>query len=162
MERIDKLAQTFLATADMITEARKMGFNVDRALNLLRTAKSVLNEAYLKEEIRDLLLQHAEHLLQEVHAEIFSICGEEFTEKWDETFKKIIKGEKYGNFRVEKMRFAVGMPRDKRWIRVKNLEEDILNEIKKVAKVVKTEEGYVICGENLEEALRIMRKFMKK
>ena len=93
MERIDKLAQTFLATADMVTEARKIGFNVDRALNLLRTAKSVLNEAYLKREIRDDLLQHIEQLLQEAHAEIFSVCGEEFTEKWDEIFRRIMKGE---------------------------------------------------------------------
>ncbi len=162
MERIDKLAQTFLATADMVTEARKIGFNVDRALNLLRTAKSVLNEAYLKREIRDDLLQHIEQLLQEAHAEIFSVCGEEFTEKWDEIFKRIMKGEKYGEFKIEKMRFAVGLPRDRRWIRVKSLEDEILKEIKEVAEVIETKEGYVICGENLKEALEIMRKHMKK
>ncbi len=162
MERIDKLAQTFLATADMITEARKMGFDVDRALNLLRTAKSVLNEAYLKEEIRDELLQYIEQLLQETHAEIFSKCGEEFTEKWDKVFEKILKGRKYGDFKIERIKFAVGLPRDKRWIRVKNLEKELIDEIKKVAEIIKTEEGYVICGENLEEALEIMRRYMKK
>lgn len=119
---MEHVEQSWVVTERMAKEAKKAGLAIDKAVDLLRSAKAILNECHLNVLTRNELLPKANALIGDAQIEIFSAAeplGSDFTEKWTEELKRALHGEKIGVFMVEgSSKFYPNMPRNKEWVRV--------------------------------------------
>lgn len=119
---MESIEQSWIVTQRMAGEVKKAGFAVDGAVNLLRSAKAILNECRLDIHARDELLSKASAFIDDAQREIFSAAtplGTDFTEKWTAELKRALMGEKIGEFTVEgSSKFHSNMPRNKEWVRI--------------------------------------------
>jgi hypothetical protein len=119
---VEPIEQSWIVTDLMAKEAKKSGLKVDKAVMLLRSAKALLNECHLNPLTMDELLPKASAIINEAQKEIFSLAtplGNDFEDKWTDTLKRALHGEKIGEFSVEaSSKFYPNMPRNREWVRV--------------------------------------------
>ncbi len=119
---MESVEQNWIVAQRMVDEVKKAGFAVDRAVDLLRSAKTILNECRLDAHARAELSPKASVLIEDAQREIFLAgvpLGADFTEKWTAELKKVLLGEKVGEFTVGgSSKFYSNMPRDKKWVRI--------------------------------------------
>lgn len=119
---MESIEQTWIVTRRMAGEIKKAGFAVDSAVDMLRSAKSILNECQLNVDSKGKLLPKASALVEDAQRELFSTAeplGPDFTEKWTEELKRALKGEKIGEFKADvSSKFYSNMPKNKEWVRV--------------------------------------------
>jgi len=134
-----EIEQTWIATMKMAVEARKAGVSLDSAFELLRFAKSILNER--RHEHTEKELPVVEGMLLEAQKEIFlraELLGKKFSKKWSNELKKAAEGEKIGEFSIWESKFYPTVPKDKKWARIslpRTLSIKKLEEIAKRCKV---------------------------
>ncbi|WP_456475262.1 hypothetical protein [Candidatus Pyrohabitans sp.] len=119
---LETLQQKWLATMDMLVELSREKFRAPRASELLRHARSMINEASLNRAADEHFLLDVERLLEEAQREIFVVAqplGDEFLMRWSGTFKRIDAGESYGEYRFNASRFYPRLPRTRKWVRIK-------------------------------------------
>ncbi len=136
-ESFEILQQKWLACMDMLLELKKNGFSVPRAVEHLRHVKSMINEASLNKAADEEFFARAESLMDEALREVFMFAeplGEEFLEKWDSIFRRIMKGEKYGEFKHGTSVFYPHLPRGNYYVRVKWPENVTPQRLREIAK----------------------------
>ncbi len=154
----------------MAVEARKAGVSLDSAFELLRSAKSILNER--RHEHAEKELPVVEGMLLEAQKEIFlrtEPLGKKFSEKWSRKLKKAAEGEKIGEFSIWKSKFYPAAPKGKKWARIslpRTLRIKELEEIAKRCKVAVEPQGkqYVIISgdrDSLRKALDEISHYFK-
>lgn len=120
---MDPTEQNWVVIQKMAGEVKKAGLPMGNLVRLLRDAKAVLNECRLDEHSRGELLPRASMLVEEAQREIFSIAGPlgpDFEKKWMEILKRVLKGEKIGEFTVTgSSKFYPNRPKNKDWVRVR-------------------------------------------
>lgn len=160
-----EIEQAWVATTKMAVEARKAGVNLGNAFELLRSAKSVLNERGHGHA--------AEEMLAEAQKEIFSkaeLLGKKFSEKWSRALKKAAEGEKIGEFSIWESKFYPAAPKDRRWVRVslpRTLSIKKLEEIAKKCRVAvepQEKQHVIISGDkdSLRKALDEISPYFKQ
>lgn len=114
--------QNWIVAQHMAEEAKMAGLAVDRVMNLLRSAKVLLNECRLDAHARIGLLPRASTLIEDAQRDLFLAAEHletDLTEKWTAELKKVFSGEKVGEFTVTgSSKFYSGMPRDGKWVRI--------------------------------------------
>jgi len=169
---LDEQEQLWLATMKMgMAVKKKSGIELSRAFDQLRSAKTLLNECRLDDDAEPEILASAQEMINTAHREIYiagEALGTSFTKKWDETFDKIMRGEKIGEFPISKPTFEPGMPKGK-WIKIKppkGLKVKKLREIAKAKglKIEKKDEHYILIGDSnsLQEALKSIKETLKQ
>ncbi len=129
-----EIEQAWVATTKMAVEARKAGVSLDNAFELLRSAKSVLNERGHGHAAE---VSRAEEMLAEAQKEIFSkaeLLGKKFSEKWSRALKKAAEGEKIGEFSIWESKFYPAAPKDSRWVRVSLPKTLSIKKLEEIAK----------------------------
>jgi len=130
------LQQKWLASIDMLTELNRKGFSVPQASELLRHVKSMISEAMLNRSADQNFFIQADQYMDEAQREIFMAAeplGQEYIEKWDEVFRKIIRGEKYGDFRFNSSQFYPRLPRDDYWVRLRVSDDASPGDLKRIS-----------------------------
>ena len=119
---MEPIEQSWIVTDLMAKEAKKAGLKVDKAVLLLRSSKALLNECHLNPLTRGELLPKATILINDAQKEIFLLAKPlegDFEEKWTDVLKRVLHGEKIGEFIVEgSSKFYPNMPRNSKWARV--------------------------------------------
>ena len=157
--RIDlrKLNQLWFATLNMYLEAIRKGYDVNVS-NILRDSKSILNELNLNKNLlkEEWLMVKVFDMISEAQQKIFMIADNEFLNKWNEIFKRILEGEIIFEERIFKQKFYTGIPRDKRWICTN--DENLAKEAKDFGlSVEKRGDNYIIIGDE-----SLIKDFLKK
>jgi hypothetical protein len=119
---LEILQQKWLATMDMLVELNREKFRSPKASELLRHARSMINEASLNRAADESFLVKVERLLEEAQREIFVAAqplGDEFLLRWSSTFDRIDAGERYGEYSFGVTRFYPHLPRARKWVRIK-------------------------------------------
>ncbi|WP_457555376.1 hypothetical protein [Candidatus Pyrohabitans sp.] len=119
---LETLQQKWLATMDMLVELNREKFRSPRASELLRHARSMINEASLNRAADEAFMVKVERLLEEAQREIFMAAqplGDDFLLRWSDTFDRIEAGERYGEYSLSVSRFYPHLPRARRWVRIK-------------------------------------------
>lgn len=127
-----EIEQAWVATTKMAVEARKAGVSLGNAFELLRSAKSVLNE-----HGHAAAAGRAGEMLAEAQKEIFSkaeLLGKKFSEKWSRELKKAAEGEKIGEFSIWESKFYPAAPKDRRWVRVSLPRTLSIKKLEEIAK----------------------------
>lgn len=172
-ESFEILQQKWVANFDMLIEINKNKFSVPIASELLRNVKSMINEAVINKTAADEFLAVTDSLLDEANREIFSAAeplGSEFTERWEKVFRKIMAGEKYGEYILNSSRFYPHLPRGKYWVRLKQPAGTTPERLREIAREYNVfikrhqKEHIVITGdkEKVKEALRELAVYLKR
>ncbi len=172
-ESFEILQQKWLASFDMLLELKKNKFSVPRASELLRHVRSMINEAALNKAADEKFFAKAENLLDEAQREIFFVAeplGKEFLERWDDVFKKIMAGEKYGEYTFNSSTFYPHLPRGAYWVRLKQPKEATPQRLREIAKACDVlikrhqKEHIIITGnkEKVKKALQELAVYLKK
>jgi len=122
VSRRDMLAQRWLATMDMLVEVLRQGGRAEGVSELLRNAKSLLNDLRSRGTEEPEILMRIEAALDEAQMRIFTSAeqlGSEFLERWTEVFESIRKGGVYREEAPAPARFYPRLPRSGRWARIR-------------------------------------------
>ncbi len=171
--RSENIEQNWLVTMRMALDLKESGQAVDEILELLKSAKTLLNQYLVYENTAPDTLPKAGDLVDRAQSKVFlkaKPLGRTFREKWDSTLKRVVAGEKVENFMVQKSVFYPSMPRNKRWVRIKppkSLTEKRLSDIARNTNVeiMPHEDKHVLIvgdKETLREAVKEISQYMKK
>ena len=157
---LKKLNQLWIATFKMYLEAIEKGYDVNVS-DILRDSKSILNELNLNKELlkEEWLMVKVLDLINEAQQKIFMIVNDEFSKKWNEIFKRILKGEEIFEEKIFKQKFYTGIPRDRKWFSTN--DENIAKKAMNYGLCVeKRGNVYIIVGEesSIKDFLRRCRK----
>ncbi len=163
--------QVWIGITRMALEAKKAGFNMGRVFAALREAKAMLNECRINPRSRGELLSEIDVLLEEAKQGVFAVAepmGEEFVNRWKAEFKKVLAGEKVGEFPISSSKFIAGMPRDKKWVKIASTKKLAAESIEEIArkhgiKAVHAETCVTLAGseEQVAKALKEISALVK-
>ncbi len=169
---LKKAEQLWAATMDMATQLKKEGVEVD--LSKLKTSRLLLIHCKTDPHLHFEELNEAREIIEGAQVELSIAAeslGQDFISKWEEDIKKVTAGENRYEFSLLSSKFAPGLPRDSKWVRI-NIAG--LIEVSKMEELVKScgakmerqdDEGYVlITGEkdSVKCVLDAMSKVIKK
>jgi hypothetical protein len=146
----ETLQQMWIATMRMAAQLRREGFKIDKAFDLLRNARIILNEHAVDKEVGKVFLPRAAQLIESAQRELFLAAeplGNEFTEGWEGQFKEIMQGKKVGEFAaLRSSTFYASLPRSRNWVRISTsgLPKKKLKEIQRQVEVRPHGEGHVL------------------
>ncbi len=154
------LNQLWSATVEMYLEAIEKGYEVNVS-DILRNVKSLLNELNLREELQkeEWLIVKVFDMINDAQQRIFMKASDRFVKKWDEIFKRILKGEKIYVKKIYRTKFYSGLPRDKKWIVTSN-QEMVKVAMNHGLEIKKLKDKFVIIGNetDLKRLAKIMRE----
>lgn len=170
--KLDLLEQLWLVNMKMGTEVRKKsGIELSRAFDLLRSAKSFLNECRLDEEAEPEFLIQADDMIHTAHREIYiagEALGKDFIKGWDDILDRVMRGEKIGEFPMSKPSFQPGMPMGD-WVKIKPPKGLGVKKLKGISKahglkIEKKGEDYILIGDSrsLQEALKGIKEVLQQ
>jgi len=155
--------------ADLAADLRKSGESMPAdVMKDLRNAKTMIEILKLDRSRSENLLRIEEYL-NNVESYLVPIAARKFEKKYvDEWMSKIVEAQgSIQSFEREPLkRFPIGIPRDKRWIRIKPSEDIPTEKIKQFSKEIGLnhkiqEDGYVIVYGEEDKVKEFVKKTAK-